>query len=55
MNNLELNETPVRTSRNFNTNNIKIENINIPEKIEEFRNVKISDIGTKVNINLDDR
>ncbi len=38
---LKLNETPVRTSRNFNINNIKLENINIPEKIEKFENVEI--------------
>ena len=38
---LKLNETPVRTSRNFNINNIKLENVKIPNKIEEFNNVQI--------------
>ena len=38
---LKLNETPVRTSRNFNINNIKIEDIEMPEVIEEFNNVDI--------------
>ena len=38
---MKLNETPVRTSRNFNINNIKIEDIEIPEVIEEFNNVDI--------------
>ena len=38
---IKLNETPVRTSRNFNINNIKIENIKIPETIEEFSNIDI--------------
>ena len=38
---LKLNETPVRTSRNFNINNIKIEGVEIPEVIEEFNNVDI--------------
>ena len=38
---LKLNETPVRTSRNFNINNIKIEDVEIPEVIEEFNNVDI--------------
>lgn len=39
---LKLNETPVRTSRNFNINNIKLNNINIQENIVEFKNVKIT-------------
>ena len=33
---MKLNQTPVRTSRNFNINNIKIEDIEIPEVIREF-------------------
>ena len=33
---MKLNETPVRTSRNFNINNIKLENIEIPENIPLF-------------------
>lgn len=37
---LKLNETPIRTSRNFNINNIKLENIEIPEDISEFNNLK---------------
>ena len=38
---MKLNQTPVRTSRNFNINNIKIEDIEIPEVIREFNNVDI--------------
>ena len=38
---MKLNETPVRTSRNFNINNIKIEGVETPEVIEEFNNVDI--------------
>lgn len=38
---LKLNETPVRTSKNFNINNIKIEDVEIPEVIGEFNNVDI--------------
>ncbi len=38
---MELNQTPVRTSKNFNINNIKLENVKIPKKIEEFNNVEI--------------
>jgi len=55
---IKVNETPIRTSRNFRINNIKIDNIDIPEKIEEFKNVvidykkaQISDKG-KINENL---
>ena len=38
---LKLNETPVRTSRNFNINNIKLEDVKLPEKIKEFKNLSI--------------
>lgn len=42
MENLKLNETPVRTSRNFLINNIKLENVVIPEKLEMFQNVMVT-------------
>lgn len=42
MEKLKLNETPVRTSRNFKINNIILENINIPENIDNFENVMIN-------------
>ena len=45
-----LNETPVRTSRNFNINNIKLENIDVPEKIEDFENVQITGENSKIKI-----
>ena len=47
---LKLNETPVRTSRNFNINNIKLENIEIPEVIPDFENVTIIGDTSKINI-----
>ena len=47
---LQLNETPVRTSRNFNINNIKIENVEIPTKVKPFTNIKMT--GT-VDTNVD--
>ena len=47
---MKLNETPVRTSRNFNINNIKLENIEISENIEEFNNVTITEKSSKINI-----
>ena len=42
MNAIILNETPVRTSKNFNINNIRINDISIPEEILEFKNVEAS-------------
>lgn len=41
MEKIKLNETPVRTSRNFNINNIKLENIEVPDVIPNFSNVTI--------------
>lgn len=51
MSNLKLNETPIRTTRNYNINNITIENIELPEKIEPFENVSITGIEYTNNIN----
>lgn len=50
MEKLKLNETPVRTSKNFNINNIKLENIKIPEEIPKFKNLKITGDISKINI-----
>ena len=50
MSNLKLNETPLRTTRNYNINNIKLENVNIPEQIGEFKNVFITGANYKNNI-----
>lgn len=47
---IKLNETPVRTSRNFNINNMKLENIEIPENIPAFENVTIIGDTSKINI-----
>ena len=47
---MKLNETHVRTSRNFNINNIKLENIEIPENIPLFENVTIIGDTSKINI-----
>ena len=38
---LKLNETPLRTSRNFGINNIKLEDIKVPENIKEFNGLDI--------------
>lgn len=52
---IKVNETPVRTSRNFRINNIKIDDINIPTKLEKFKNVVIdykeAEVIDKVEIN----
>lgn len=53
MSSLKLNETPVRTSRNFNINNIKLENVNIPENIKKFDNVTITNSSSKITIDSD--
>ena len=53
MSNIELNETPVRTSKSFRINNIKIEDFELPKKIEEFKNVKVSEMGSKITISSD--
>lgn len=50
---LKLNETPVRTSRNFNINNIKLENVNVPDSVEEFENVQIYNESEKNKINFE--
>lgn len=50
MNKVKLNETPVRTAKNFNINNIKLENIEIPEIIPAFENVTIIGDTSKINI-----
>lgn len=42
---MELNNTPVKTSRNFNINNIKID-VKIPEDIKEFKNMQIPEDAT---------
>ena len=50
MENLKLNETPVRTSRNFNINNAKLKDIEIPENIEKFNNIQIENDSSKIEI-----
>ena len=50
MENMILNETPVRTARNFRINNIKLDDINISKISKEFRNVIIKNDSSKINI-----
>lgn len=51
MNNLKLNETPIRTSRNFNINNIKLEDIEIPDTINKFNNITITGNSSLISNN----
>ena len=53
MKELVLNETPVRTARNFRINNIKLENVNISEISREFNNVIIKNDSSKISISND--
>ena len=38
---IKLNETPVRTARNFNINNIKLENIDIRRRLKPFQSAEV--------------
>ncbi|MDO4283225.1 MAG: SufD family Fe-S cluster assembly protein [Clostridia bacterium] len=51
-----LNETPVRTSRNFHINDIKLKDIMIPENMTSFHNVLIQQDTSDISIdeNIDD-
>ena len=40
METLKLNNTPVRTSRNFGINNIELKDIELPENLKEFRHLE---------------
>ena len=51
MSSLTLNQTPVRTSRNFKINNIKLDNIDIPNKLDKFNNAK-DRVTYTINFNL---
>ena len=45
METLKLNNTPVRTSKNFGINNIELKDIELPEHLKEFKNVEIVNEG----------
>ena len=47
---LKINETPVRTSRSFGINNIKLENIDIPNEIKQFEGLTITGDTSKIEI-----
>ncbi len=47
---ISINETPVRTSRNFNINNINLKDIDVPKKIGNFQNVDINCNSSKIKV-----
>ena len=51
MEKLKVNDTPVRTARNFKINNIEVE-LDLPEKIAEFKNVEIINDKSIINTSL---
>ena len=48
MENLKLNDTPVRTARNFAINNIELP-VEIPNKIKNFESVEIANSKSKID------
>lgn len=50
MEKISLNETPVRTSKNFLINNIKLDDLKFPKKIEDFNGIDIKNNSSKVTI-----
>lgn len=50
MEKIKLNETPVRTSRNFKINNIHLEDVQIPQNIGNFENVKVTGESGEIKI-----
>ena len=50
MKDMILNETPLRTSVNFNINDIKINDVSIPSNINKFENLNINYDNSKVRV-----
>lgn len=50
---LELNETPVRTAKNFNINSVRLENVSIPQELSEFKNVTVKYDHSKVQEDIE--
>lgn len=45
---MELNETPIRTSRNFNINNINLDDVEFPNQKAKFENIEIASASAKI-------
>ena len=52
MEKLKLNETPIRTSKSFLINNIELENIEIPQNINEFETIEITKTNSKISTEI---
>lgn len=52
---LKLNDTPVRTSRSFEINNIELKNIEIPENLKEFKNIEIINEKCSIETNISNK
>ncbi len=50
-----VNETPVRTSKNYGINSVKLNDIKIPEKLKEFNNVKIDSNKSKISNKIENQ
>lgn len=55
METLKLNNTPVRTSRNFGINNIELKDIELPEDLKEFKNVEIINEGCSLEKSISNK
>lgn len=53
MSKITINDTPIRTSRNFRINNITIDAPEIPKEIKEFKNVEIKSLSTICDKNVE--
>ena len=47
---MEINETPRRTSRNFNINSIELKDFEIPKDIMKFEKLEIINDNSKIKI-----
>lgn len=52
---LKLNETPVRTARNFNINNIKLKDIKYIVEAGSFKTTQINGLDTSISVDEDIR
>lgn len=54
MKELKLNQTPVRTAKNFNINNIKLKDVKIPDEINEFKNIELKGENIEINAKIEE-
>ena len=55
METLKLNNTPVRTSRNFGINNIELKDIELPKELKEFKDMEIINEGCILEKNISNK